>query len=161
MANAVSMPVLPTLHNAPESQHAQTITQPHDIQMFSQRDPMLNVLSKVTDRPGSTILMQIGEKGTKSMIKKKFDIANARHRDPTKPMSHSYKSKLNNPVTTSQKWKDSKTGANTSKNSMGMGQRIPQQPVIVQYQNALARENKNVSPFMVTGPDLDPEMATI
>jgi len=40
------------------------------------------------------------------MIKKKFDLPNARARDPTKPMSHSYKSKLNNPMTTSQKWKD-------------------------------------------------------
>lgn len=65
--------------------------------------------------------MQIGEKDTKKMVKKKFDIANARQRDPTKPMSHSYKSKLNNPVTTSQKWKDQKTGAATTKAGAGMG----------------------------------------
>ena len=34
--------------------------------------------------------------------------------------------------------------------------------MLVQYQNALARESKNVSPFMVNGPDqLDPKMMTI
>lgn len=118
MQNAVSMPVLPTIY-VPESQHAQTITQPHDIQMFSQRDPLINRLSKVTDRPSSTILMQIGEKGTKKMIKKKFDIANARNRDPTKPMSHSYKSKLNNPMTTSQKWKETMAGGSISQTAAG------------------------------------------
>jgi hypothetical protein len=76
--------------------------------MFSHRDPFVSRLQKKGDsnRPGSTILMQNGDKDTKRMIKKKFDLPNARARDPTKPMSHSYKSKLNNPMTTSQKWKD-------------------------------------------------------
>ena len=53
------------------------------------------------NRPNSTVLMQIGDKDTKKMIKKKFDLANARQRDPTKAMSHSYKSKLMNPIATS------------------------------------------------------------
>ena len=45
--------------------------------------------------------------------------------------------------------------------SMGMGGRMSSTPMLVQYQNALNRENKNISPFMVNGPDLDPKMMTI
>ena len=109
--------------------------------------------------------MQLGDKDTKRMIKKKFDLANARQRDPTKPMSHSYKSKLNNPTTTSAKWKEHQGsgGATVSGNAAksGLIPRLPQTPMLVQYQNALAKENKNISPFMVTGPDLDPHTATI
>jgi hypothetical protein len=110
-----------------------------------------------SNRPSSTILMQLGDKNTKRMIKKKFDLANARARDPTKAMSHSYKSKLNNPVTTSQKWKDQQAGVTQgTKTTSGLAPRLPSTPMLVQYQNALASENKNLSPFMVTGPDLDP-----
>ena len=83
--------------------------------MFSQRDPLLSRLhngdgNTLSNRPNSTILMQLGDKDTKKMIKKKFDIANARNRDMTKTASHSYKSKLNNPMTTSKKWKEQKSG---------------------------------------------------
>lgn len=56
-----------------------------DVQMFSQRDPFVARLSNkggstamVTHRPSSTILMQMGEKDTKKMVKKKFDLQNAR-----------------------------------------------------------------------------------
>ena len=38
---------------------------------------------------------------------------------------------------------------------------MPSTPNLVQYQNALNRENKNISPFMVNGPELDPKMMTI
>jgi len=38
---------------------------------------------------------------------------------------------------------------------------MPSTPMLVQYQNALQRENKNISPFMTSGPELDPEMMTI
>ena len=50
--------------------------------MLSQRDPLISRLHKaeatLSNRPGSTVLMQLGDKDTKKMIKKKFDIANAR-----------------------------------------------------------------------------------
>lgn len=108
--------------------------------------------------------MNVGEKETKSMIKKKFDLANARQRDPTKAQNHSYKSKVNNAITTSQKWKDQHSilpPDQQQKLHAGVVPKIPPTPVIVQYQNALIKENKQVSPFMVSGPSLDPEQAVI
>jgi len=79
--------------------------------VFSQRDPFLSRLKQgegapMSNRPSSTVLMQIGDKDVKKMIKKKFDIANARQRDPTRTATHSYQSKVHNPVTTSQKWRE-------------------------------------------------------
>ena len=56
------------------------------------------------NRPSSTIIMQAGDKETKKMVKKKFDLPNARQRDPTKSQGHSYKAKLNNAITKSTKW---------------------------------------------------------
>ena len=90
-----------------EDSQQQTMGQA-DIQMFSARDPRQNQpdISTISNRPHSTVLMQLGDKDTKKLIKKKFDIANARSRDPTKTMTNSYKSKLNNPMTTSKKWKE-------------------------------------------------------
>jgi len=154
MHNAVSMPVLPTMDNQMTSM-AQTehndgqISQQAEIYMFSHRDPFVNRLNKgdtvkMSNRPSSTVLMQLGDKDTKKMIKKKFDVANARQRDPTKTIAHSYKSKLNNPVTTSQKWQDKQagmTGEFGAKRTSGLAPRIPQAPMMVQYQNALTREN--------------------
>ena len=109
-----------------------------DVHMFSHRDPLLSRLHKeeatLSNRPGSTVLMQIGDKETKRMIKKKFDIANARSRDPTKTMTHSYKSKLNNPMTTSKKWKEQKAGLtlNTdTKTSSGLIPRMASTPMLV------------------------------
>ena len=84
--------------------------------------------------------MQLGDKDTKRMIKKKFDLANARQRDPMKAMSHSYKSKLTNPITTSQKWKEQKGSVNnlgasavTNKGMNGLGAKLPKTPMLVQY----------------------------
>lgn len=103
--------------------------------------------------------MQDGEKDTKRLIKKKFDLPNARNRDPTQPLPHTYKAKVGGPVTTSQKWKDA--GGNTLKAGTGLGSKLPQTPILVQYQNALLREQKNVSPFLQVGPPLDPKQLTI
>ena len=78
--------------------------------------------------------MQLGDKDTKKMIKKKFDIANARNRDPTKTMTHSYKSKLNNPMTTSKKWKEQKNPGLTmtdAKPASGMMPRLSSTPMLV------------------------------
>ena len=152
------------------AQKAQTISHQNDIFTFSHRDPYVNRLNRgeactMPNRPSSTVLMQLGEKDVKKMIKKKFDLANARQRDPTKAMSHSYHSKLQNPVTTSQKWREKQAGVTSDSLkkvvTSGLAPRLPQTPMLVQYQNALARENKNISPFMVNGPMLDPEMVTI
>ena len=43
---------------------------------YSHRDPIVNKLNKgepgaIPNRPGSTLLMQVGEKGVNKMIKKK------------------------------------------------------------------------------------------
>ena len=100
MTNAVSMPVLPTVGfgvgqssidivsraGANQTVQGNLVTQTAtDVQMFSQRDPFVARLSNkggsatmVTHRPSSTILMQMGEKDTKKMVKKKFDLQNAR-----------------------------------------------------------------------------------
>ena len=53
--------------------------------MFSARDPIISRLKQEQKigRAGSTVIMQDGEKDTKRLIKKKFDLANARNRDPT------------------------------------------------------------------------------
>ena len=67
------------------------------------------------------------------MIKKKFDIANARNRDPTKTMTHSYKSKLNNPMTTSKKWKEQMAGSTMTESKIGAGPmpRLASTPMLV------------------------------
>lgn len=51
--------------------------------MLSHRDPVVNRLNRgdpgaLPNRPSSTVLMQLGDKGVKKMIKKKFDLVNAR-----------------------------------------------------------------------------------
>ena len=53
--------------------------------MFTARDPAINRLKQEQKigRPNSTMLMQEGAKDTKKLIKKKFDLPNARARDPT------------------------------------------------------------------------------
>lgn len=80
--------------------------------------------NKLSNRPSSTVLMQVGDKDTKKMIKKKFDLPNARKRDPSKPMNHSYKAKLNNPMISSQKWIDN-AGSGQSKVQTSMAQKFP------------------------------------
>lgn len=133
--------------------------------MFSQRDPLVAKLSRdpadaTLNRPSSTILMQDGDKDTKRQIKKRFDLPNARSRDPQTAVTHSYKAKLNNPVTTSQKWKEQNGQSGTLKAGPVIHQRQTT-PVLVQYQNALLKEKKKVSPFMVEGPELDDQQMTI
>ena len=84
------------------------------------------------------MILQEGNKETKKLIKKKFDIPNARSRDPTAALPHTYKVKTSGPATTSQKWKDA--GGNTLKAGNGLATRLPQTPLLVQYQNALIKE---------------------
>ena len=112
--------------------------------------------------------MQLGDKDTKRMVKKKFDVVNARQRDPAMAITHSYKSKLNYPMQVSKKWrlkqKNSQRGS-SSDFLVGSGLQASKSqlsvPVLVQYQNALIREENKVSPFMEIGPPLDPDLVTI
>ena len=134
--------------------------------MFSHRDPFVSSLkgdgNALSNRPSSTVLMQLGDKDTKKLIKKKFDLPNARLRDPTKATSNSYKAKLSNPIAAGQKRKDQLGAAPAQdKSAAGLAPKQASTPVLVQYQNALRREKNNVSPFMVSGPALDPAMVTI
>ena len=141
--------------------------------MLSHRDPFFNRLNRgdpttLPNRPGSTVLMQVGDKDVKKLIKKKFDLVNARQRDPTRSIGNSYQAKIQNPVKVSQKLQARKAHAGPAdsvkkkQNQSGLGARMPSTPMLVQYQNALAREQKNISPFMISGPDqLDPKMMTI
>ena len=111
------MPVLPTLDKMPRGEM--------DPSMFSHRDPVVDALGKTgmdkgpvrangIVRPSSTLIMQIGQKDTKKMIKKKFDLPNARARDPFVPLSHSYKSKQIQPGATLNKTKDPQYQSSTT-----------------------------------------------
>lgn len=108
LQNAFSMPVLRTLNDPKGAlgnlktegpNNDQALTEQGDMYMLSHRDPVVNRLNRgepgaIPNRPSSTVLMQLGDKEHKKMIKKKFDLANARQRDPTKALGHSYQSKL-------------------------------------------------------------------
>ena len=97
MVAAASLPVLPTMNAMSTIQDSvqnplateaaaregngdedgQTVSQ--GVAMFSQRDPFLMRLNrgdgnaKLSNRPSSTVLMQLGDKDTKKMIKKRLD----------------------------------------------------------------------------------------
>ena len=89
------MPVLPGLQQRPLTstldgaetnfggKGGHTMSQHTEMQMLSHRDPFFNRLNRgdptaVPNRPSSTVLMQVGDKDVKKLIKKKFDLVNAR-----------------------------------------------------------------------------------
>ena len=56
-----------------------------DFQVLSHRDPLMmtrlnpnEAYISLPNQPGSTVLMQLGDKDTKRLVKKKFDLGNAR-----------------------------------------------------------------------------------
>ena len=80
------MPVMPTMNQMQSS-----INNDH-MQSTSSINGHKATVGFVVGSP-STKLLQVGSKKTKQSIKKKFDLNNARSRDPFVAMSHSYKSK--------------------------------------------------------------------